>query len=114
MTVDRISKIKETLKALSEKKAKAEGANENYLNQLKKEFGITSIEEAESKIEELQNKRDRITDSIAEKKRVKNCIEGRLKSLCIRPSVEQPGMSSDRATNPRFPSEAPLGTDARL
>ena len=55
MTVDRISKIKETLKALSEKKAKAEGANENYLNQLKKEFGITSIEEAESKIEELQN-----------------------------------------------------------
>ena len=53
MNIDDFKKLKDKLEAAKQKKAKAEGFIEATLKKLKEEFGCSSLEEAEKKLESL-------------------------------------------------------------
>jgi len=58
MTLERYEEIKEKVEALKIKKTKAETTIESIQDRWKKDFGFTSVEEAEKKKEEIKKEID--------------------------------------------------------
>lgn len=57
--------IKQKMETLKNKKAKAEGAIESIAQQWKEQYGITTIEEAEAKKNELEQEMESVNDEIS-------------------------------------------------
>lgn len=57
MTVDRFEEIQKKYNTAKDKAAKAEGAKEQLLRSLKEEYGLSSIEEIETKLDELEKQK---------------------------------------------------------
>lgn len=53
ITAERVLEIRKKIDLLKTKRDKAEGANEKLIQQLKDDFGISSLEEVQEKIKEL-------------------------------------------------------------
>jgi len=64
--IERLKDKREHIQRLKNKKAKLEGQKEQLLNQLKDKFGLSSIEEAEAKLSELEKKRDEYKSRLVE------------------------------------------------
>lgn len=66
MTVERYEEIKRKYERARDRAAKAEGAKEQLLKSLKDEWGLTSIEEIENKMDELERQKIKADKEIVE------------------------------------------------
>jgi len=64
--LEQLKDKREHIQRLKNKKAKLEGQKEQLLSQLKDKFGLSSIEEAEAKLSELEKKRDEYKSRLVE------------------------------------------------
>ena len=66
MKIADFEKLKEKIEESKAKRARAEGALEQAMERLKKEFGCSTVEEAEAKIEALNKELDKDEADLAE------------------------------------------------
>jgi uncharacterized membrane-anchored protein YhcB (DUF1043 family) len=59
-----LQRLKENIDNAKSNLSKLEGREEELLNQLKKDFGVTSVAEADKKIKEMQKEYDKIEKHI--------------------------------------------------
>jgi predicted nucleic acid-binding Zn-ribbon protein len=64
MKIEDFEELKERIETAKIKKSKAEGALEESMNRLKKEYGCSTIEEAEDKLAKLQKEIDSDEDKL--------------------------------------------------
>ena len=65
MTTERYEEIKRKYERAKEKASKAEGAKEQLLKNLKDEWGLSSIEDIEAKMDELEKQKIKADKEIA-------------------------------------------------